>query len=146
VMLPSLPQPGTQLHRLHAEHKARQRRLSGRPTPATLDGWPPYMPPAPYDHCIPRETPSRDIRVPTGQLAAIIAEVAHKHRISVIEIKSRRHEHRIVLARHEAFWRCRNETFFSLPQIGRAFGGFDHTTVLNGCRRHEKRMAEEAQR
>jgi chromosomal replication initiator protein len=100
------------------------------------------MPPAPYDQCIPREPPSRDIRVPTGQLAAIIAEVAHKHRISVIEIKSRRHEHRIVLARHEAFWRCRNETFFSLPQIGRAFGGFDHTTVLNGCRQHEKRMKE----
>ena len=29
----------------------------------------------------------------------------------------------------------------SLPQIGRIFNGRDHTTILHGIQRHEKRMA-----
>ena len=37
---------------------------------------------------------------------------------------------------------CREMTDLSLPQIGREFGGRDHTTVLNAIRRVEQRCAD----
>ena len=76
---------------------------------------------------------------------AIIRDVCAKHGISLNELMSRRRFKAICAARHECFYRLKNETALSLPQVGRVMGGFDHTTVLAGVRRHEKRMAERAQ-
>jgi chromosomal replication initiator protein len=45
-------------------------------------------------------------------------------------------------ARQLAIYLCREMTDLSLPQIGREFGGRDHTTVLNSIRRVEQRCAE----
>lgn len=51
------------------------------------------------------------------------------------------------IPRHEAFWLARRQpgvgvTYrYSLPQIGAFFGGRDHTSVIHGVRKHEKRMA-----
>jgi chromosomal replication initiator protein len=42
-------------------------------------------------------------------------------------------------ARQLAIYLCREMTGLSLPQIGRAFGGRDHATVLNSIRRVEKK-------
>jgi chromosomal replication initiator protein len=42
-------------------------------------------------------------------------------------------------ARQLAIYLCRQMTDLSLPQIGRAFGGRDHTTVLHAIRRIEQR-------
>lgn len=47
----------------------------------------------------------------------------------------------VVVARHHAMWLIRTHTKLSLPQIGRIFGGRDHTTVLYGIRQHLKRVA-----
>lgn len=53
-------------------------------------------------------------------------------------------------ARQEAFWQAYQVRYsdgrqrFSLPTIGRFFGGRDHTTVLHGIRAHAKRMLEDA--
>jgi chromosomal replication initiator protein len=44
-------------------------------------------------------------------------------------------------ARQLAIYLCREMTDLSLPQIGRAFGGRDHATVLNAIRRVEERRA-----
>jgi chromosomal replication initiation ATPase DnaA len=38
-------------------------------------------------------------------------------------------------------WEIRQRTILSTPQIGRALGNRDHTTVLHGIKRHEKRLA-----
>ena len=38
-------------------------------------------------------------------------------------------------ARHIAMWLARETTTASLPEIGRAFGGRDHTTVLYAVRK-----------
>ena len=35
---------------------------------------------------------------------------------------------------------CREMTDMSLPQIGKSFGGKDHTTVLHACKKIEKEM------
>jgi chromosomal replication initiator protein len=37
----------------------------------------------------------------------------------------------------------RELTDATLPAIGRAFGGRNHTTVLHACRRAEERMAQD---
>lgn len=72
----------------------------------------------------------------------IAEEVAMKHGLpSWKEFRSKRQGRKLVAARWECWWRCRNETENSLPAIGRFFGGFDHTTVLHGIRMHEKRTA-----
>lgn len=49
----------------------------------------------------------------------------------------------LVHARHEIWWRSRNELGYSLTRIGRWFH-VDHTTVMHGCRMHAKRMSEGA--
>lgn len=72
----------------------------------------------------------------------IAREVCLKHQVSMAELLSMRRSQFLCLARYEAFWRCREETTMSLPQIGYRFGGRDHTTVLHGIRRHEQRMRE----
>lgn len=74
----------------------------------------------------------------------IALDVGKKHGVKLNEITSIRRARYIVLARDEALWRCRNETSLSFPQIGRLFGGRDHSTILVAIRRHEKRMREAA--
>jgi chromosomal replication initiator protein len=46
-------------------------------------------------------------------------------------------------ARQLAIYLCREMTDLSLPQIGRAFGGRDHATVLNAIRRVEQRCSSD---
>lgn len=71
----------------------------------------------------------------------IVIEVATKHGFTVNEMVSHRRARPLVIARHEAMWRCFKETPCSLPQIGRLFDR-DHTTVLHAIRKHEQRMHE----
>jgi hypothetical protein len=77
---------------------------------------------------------------PTAQ--QVIRGFCYAKNVSVTELFSNRRTHAIVLLRHELFWTLREQTTLSLPQIGRAMGGRDHTTVLHGIRRHERRMKE----
>lgn len=70
----------------------------------------------------------------------IAAEVSERYNLSVKEMTSPSRSRRVVMARNEAFWRIREETTLSFPQIGMKFGR-DHTTVLHGYRQHAKRLA-----
>ena len=47
--------------------------------------------------------------------------------------------------RQIAMYLCKKLTTRSLPEIGRRFGGRDHTTVMHGVRRIEELMAQDAQ-
>lgn len=71
-------------------------------------------------------------------IAVIIERVSEMSGIPVVDITgpSRFREH--VDARHYAIWLAYTRGRWSLPQIGRAFGGRDHTTVLNGVRRIQR--------
>lgn len=71
-------------------------------------------------------------------------EVCQKHGIALVDLIGERRDRLSAKARHEAFYRMRHETTMSLPSIGRRMGGRDHTTVMNGIKRHEMRMKEEA--
>src|SRR5512139_412315 len=60
--------------------------------------------------------------------------VCGRFNITRAELLSPRRERRIVVARHVGFYLCRLHSSHSLPEIGRRFGGRDHTTVLYGMR------------
>ena len=57
--------------------------------------------------------------------------VAEEFGIALHEIKTKRRNKQIVLPRQIAMYLARELTELSLPEIGNAFGGKDHTTVLH---------------
>jgi chromosomal replication initiator protein len=60
----------------------------------------------------------------------IIKTVASYYDIKVSEIKSKRRTREISTTRQIAMYLCREHTKLSLPEIGKQFGGKDHTTVI----------------
>ena len=69
--------------------------------------------------------------------------VADYFKIRVADLLSRRRSRSIARPRQIAMALSKELTNHSLPEIGDAFGGRDHTTVLHGCRRiDELRQAD----
>ncbi len=60
----------------------------------------------------------------------IIKTVAGYYDITVSDIKSKKRTRNISRPRQVAMFLCREHTKASLPEIGRQFGGKDHTTVI----------------
>jgi hypothetical protein len=58
--------------------------------------------------------------------------------ISVRDIRSVRRMKEVILPRHIAMYIAKSLTLKSLTEIGRMFGGRDHTTVLNAVRKIER--------
>ncbi len=75
--------------------------------------------------------------------------VADYYKIRVAELLSKRRSRSIARPRQVAMALARELTTHSLPEIGDAFGGRDHTTVLHACERvkdlrgSERRVAED---
>ena len=67
----------------------------------------------------------------------IIDQIASQVGIPATELRSNGRRKDLAPIRFYGYWRARNETLASLPQIGKAFGGRDHTTVLHGIRRFD---------
>ncbi len=65
--------------------------------------------------------------------ALIVDCVAEFYGVTAHAIKSNMRTRNATLPRHAAMWLAREMTELSLPQIGRAIGNRDHTTVLYGC-------------
>jgi len=61
--------------------------------------------------------------------------VARAYDVERSELLSSRRTANIVLPRQVAMYLCKNLTGQSLPEIGRYFGGRDHTTVLHAVRK-----------
>ena len=68
----------------------------------------------------------------------IIAAVAAEVGVSRHELVARDRRPIVVWARHLAMYLARELTGASLPDIGRAFGGRNHTTVLHAIRRVQR--------
>jgi chromosomal replication initiator protein len=60
--------------------------------------------------------------------------VADYYKIKVSEMYSQKRTRAVARPRQVAMWLARELTPHSLPEIGEAFGGRDHTTVLHACR------------
>ena len=61
--------------------------------------------------------------------------VADYYKIRVADLLSKKRSRSIARPRQIAMALAKELTNHSLPEIGDAFGGRDHTTVLHGCRR-----------
>ena len=64
----------------------------------------------------------------------IIKTVAEYYNLKISELLSKRRNRSIARPRQIAMALCKKITNHSLPEIGKAFGGRDHTTVLHACR------------
>jgi chromosomal replication initiator protein len=60
--------------------------------------------------------------------------------VPVSELLTERRNRRTTRARHLAMYLAREMTLKTFPEIGRAFGGRDHSTVLHGVRRIEEKL------
>jgi len=104
--------------------------LTGQPVTAglaaeVLDGL--------YPDLRPRERTVEEIQLRVGEAFGVSLE----------ELLSPRRGARLAWARQVAMHLCRELTDQTLPAIGRAFGGRNHTTVLHACRRTAERIAED---
>jgi len=63
--------------------------------------------------------------------------VADYYQLRVADLLSRRRSRSIARPRQMAMYLAKELTEHSLPEIGNAFGGRDHTTVLHACRKIE---------
>ena len=73
--------------------------------------------------------------ISAGQIQRVVAEYFS---LKTSELKSKNNSRRVAQPRQIAMYLCREMTDDSLPQIGRAFGGKHHTTVLHSVRKITK--------
>lgn len=80
-------------------------------------------------------------RASAGEKRATVEEIQKKtaefYKLDLRELHSARRTRYVARPRQVAMYLARELTSRSLPDIGRRFGGRDHTTVLHACRRIE---------
>jgi len=69
--------------------------------------------------------------------------VANYYNIRIGDMRSKKRSRNIAVPRQVAMRLAKDLTDHSLPEIGEAFGGRDHTTVLYGCRKIEERERQD---
>ena len=72
----------------------------------------------------------------------IVETVARYYGVPLDQIKGKARDRQVVLPRQIAMYLMREETEAPLMRIGEALGGRDHSTVLHGCEKIEREMAE----
>ncbi len=60
--------------------------------------------------------------------------VGSRFHVKIADLKSRRRSKTLVHPRQIAMYLCRELTDSSYPEIGRQFGGKDHTTIIHACK------------
>lgn len=140
--------------RLHAEHKARLARFSAAAVQHNTIPFVEPPPPRPTATSIPplpsisneqiKEAHLMFERQWVNQVEIIQRAVLSKFPgITMADMKSQSRSARYFIPRHIAMYLCKEMTNKSLPDIGRRFGGRDHTTVLNAINRITARLLDD---
>ena len=69
--------------------------------------------------------------------------VCEHFQVKISDLKSKKRSRGIVVPRQVAMYLARKFTHSSLPELGEAFGGKDHTSVLHSIRKVEKMLKED---
>lgn len=64
--------------------------------------------------------------------------VANRFHVKISDLKSKRRTKTLVFPRQIAMFLSRDMTDSSFPEIGRDFGGKDHTTIIHACKQMQK--------
>jgi chromosomal replication initiator protein len=83
-----------------------------------------------------------DGTAPELTVEQIMEAVSEYFGVSVDDLRGQSRSRVLVNARQVAMYLCRELTDMSLPRIGHAFGGRDHTTVMHADRKIRQLMAE----
>ncbi|HSS18647.1 MAG TPA: chromosomal replication initiator protein DnaA [Pyrinomonadaceae bacterium] len=70
--------------------------------------------------------------------------VAANYKLTVEQLVSKNNARPIAFPRQIAMYLCKKLTKHSFPEIGRAFGGKHHTTVIHSCEKIQKLSADDA--
>jgi hypothetical protein len=73
-------------------------------------------------------------QAPPVKIGDVQRSVCEHFRVHMSALTSPDRSKSVTFARHVAMYLCRKHTRASLPDIGKAFGGRDHTTVLSAVR------------
>lgn len=80
---------------------------------------------------------------PVIDVQKVVDEVSKQFKVDVAQIKGSCRSRDIVIPRQVAMYLTRALTESSLPAIGKAFGGKDHSTVLHACKKIEEKLARD---
>ncbi len=100
-------------------------------------------------HAITIELVQRGLRdlfdtTPKKVTIALVQEVVANHyHIEPASMRSSSRSRRVTFPRQIAMYLARELTNFSLPDIGRNFGGRNHSTVMHACKKIEKNQAHD---
>lgn len=75
----------------------------------------------------------------------LLRTTAETYGVPVRELTGRRRTARVALPRKVAMFLAKKHTDASYPELGRFFGGRDHTTVLSACRSIEDALTSDAE-
>src|SRR5690606_29600459 len=83
----------------------------------------------------------QDLLVRVDNIQRVVAEY---YKIKISDLHSKRRSRSVARPRQVAMYLAKELTNHSLPEIGDAFGGRDHTTVLHACRKIKELLDSDA--
>ena len=83
------------------------------------------------------------VKEPETSLESIQSGVAKFFNVKVQDLKGPRRTKQVVMPRQIAMFLSRRHTGLSLPEIGKQFGGRDHTTVIHAIRKVKKQLGND---
>lgn len=72
----------------------------------------------------------------------IVAEVCAARKVRACDVTAFSRFNDVVIARHEIWFRMRHEMHWSFTRIAKAFGPFDHSSVISGIKAHTTRLSQ----
>ena len=84
-------------------------------------------------------------RAPNVSVEDIQRAVCHHFHLRSVDLTSKDRHKSIAFARHVAMYLCKQRLKCSFPEIGRAFGNRDHTTVMSAVRKIEAQRDSDPQ-
>ena len=85
------------------------------------------------------------LRAATMSVEDIQRAVCHHFHLRSIDLTSKDRHKSVAFARHVAMYLCKQRLKCSFPEIGRAFGNRDHTTVMSAVRKIEAQRDSDPQ-
>jgi chromosomal replication initiation ATPase DnaA len=69
----------------------------------------------------------------------VLRDICYRHDVTLAHLAGPSRRKDIIPARHEAYYRLKDEAGLSFPRIGAILGGRDHSTIIHGARKHAAR-------